>query len=264
MSYSAVGRIYARKAYQPVIHDLDDQSRIVRGVFNKMEVVDSDNDLIVKGAFLKSIKERGPKGANLIAHLQDHDTTKAIGRILELDEVGDELVYTSKLGDHSRGEDAYRMIKAGIMKFHSIGFTVPAGKYEKGEKYNVIKEAKMYEGSSLQFLPANIYTPVLDVKSANKETIIKDRFDRLQTLTKAYKNGDFHDETFALIEIEIKQIEQYLLDALTVQPGFPTEPTEPEPSTRKDQGVDLLTLFKTTLTPQKEETAWKELLKANC
>ena len=49
---------------------------------------------------------------------------------------------------------------------------------------------------------------------------------RLEKLIKAFKHGSFTDETFSLIEIEIKQIQSAILE-LTTQPDAAKQSLDP-------------------------------------
>ena len=54
------------------IKDVDETNRIVKGYLSSFNTKDSDNDVIRKGAFKKSLKERGvnSKANRRIAHLR--------------------------------------------------------------------------------------------------------------------------------------------------------------------------------------------------
>jgi len=67
--------IYGVKSHSLILKDLDEGSRSVSGYFASFDTLDSDNDIIRKGAFTKSIQERGVKSTSnrQIAHLRNHD-----------------------------------------------------------------------------------------------------------------------------------------------------------------------------------------------
>ena len=68
------------------IKDLDIQARRVKIVLSRFDTLDSDSDIIRKGAFKKSIEERGPNSANnrKIAFLRYHDWEHPIGKFVHL------------------------------------------------------------------------------------------------------------------------------------------------------------------------------------
>ena len=51
---------YSTKTDNTMLKDIDLNKREVAIYLSKFGVIDSDNDMIVKGAFQRSIKERGP------------------------------------------------------------------------------------------------------------------------------------------------------------------------------------------------------------
>jgi len=66
--------------------DTDLKQGIVSGYFAMFGNKDLDGDILEKGAFTKTIQERGPNGKGLIKYLLDHDRTKAVARIESLEE----------------------------------------------------------------------------------------------------------------------------------------------------------------------------------
>ena len=81
------------------IKDIDLSNAIVSGYFSKFGNVDSDNDMLMPGAFKKTIKERGFEGKNQIWFLQDHDWSKLLSKphVLKEDNFG--LYYEAKVND---------------------------------------------------------------------------------------------------------------------------------------------------------------------
>ena len=207
------------------IKDLDSKKGIVQGYFASFGTLDSDEDVFEKGAFKKSILEVGPKSQKpRVKHLLDHSTAKAIGTLLELEEDNIGLLYTSQLGRHSLGRDALMMYEDGIITEHSVGFNTI--KSENGTAgYNIIKEARLWEGSSLQAWGANMNTPVVGVKTFTKEDI-KERINKFQ---KALRVGNYTDETFEMLLIELEQLKGLILQAEVAMP-----PHVPELDTKNE------------------------------
>ena len=174
--------------------DLDTSRRKVTGYLSAFNNVDSDNDVIVKGAYTKSILENGPQGTGRIKYLMDHRTDKAVGvfDVLREDDFG--LYYEATLGSHRLGEDYAKMVESGIIKEHSVGFSTRAWE-KRDDGVTILKEIYLYEGSGLQFLGANANTPILSIKSD------KDLASIIDTLESALKSGNFTDETFQTVII---------------------------------------------------------------
>ena len=80
---------------------------------------------------------------------------------------------------------------------------------------------------------ANPETPTLGIKGEFKDTP-ETRVKRLEKLSASFKNGTFTDETFGLMEIEIKQIQAKILELST-----PPAIIAVEPQVKNDELVDM-------------------------
>lgn len=218
------------KSYQDMILDIEPETRTVKACWSRIGNVDLDNDIIVAEAFTKTIKERGPKGKNMIWSLVDHkaDMAHTLGKPKELYIEGDMLVAVTDLIETECGEDAIKLYEAGLINQHSIGFSTLKSDVDQRTGVRTITELKLYEGSAVLW-GANPETPTLGFKGEFKET--KESLSlRLENLIKAFRGGSFTDDTFALMEIQIKQIQAALLELEVVenitQPAPAVEPTE--------------------------------------
>ena len=178
------------------IKDVDLTKRRVEGYFSAFGNKDSDGDVIVKGSYKKTITENKSR----IAHLLQHDIGKPIGRILELAEDNIGLRFVSELSKSTLGNDTLIQYQEGILREHSVGFNVVKRSDAQPEE---ITEIKLWEGSTVTF-GANPNTPVIGIKSEleQHEEITK----RLTALENFMRKGSVSDESFKLIEFEIKRI----------------------------------------------------------
>jgi HK97 family phage prohead protease len=209
------------------IMDIDTSTRRVKAVWSRMNNVDLDNDIIVPEAFTKTLMERGPAGKNLVWSLVDHkaDMNNVIGKPESLYVDGDALIAITPIVGTEKGTDMLKMYEAGLINQHSIGFSTMKSDWQNDSKQvRVIKEVKLYEGSAVLW-GANPETPTISVKSQSKE----DLNNRLEKLLKAFRNGKFTDDTFALMEIQIKKIQADLLE-LDITQSVPSaiEPVQQE------------------------------------
>lgn len=203
-----------------IIKDLDDEKRQVAIYLSTFDVMDSDFDVIKKGAFKKSIKERGvnSKSNRKIAFLRYHDWEKPIGKFIELNEDDKGLFAVGQLGTSTLGDDAWADYKDGIIREHSIGFQYVDGKSKWIEDKSIdsggyfeIKEVKLWEGSAVTF-GSNEYTNVIDViKSKEKPNYAMKLFNEITTLQKSLVNGYGTDERLHSIDMKLK----YLITQLT-------------------------------------------------
>lgn len=217
------------------VMDVDTAQRRVKTVWARCGNVDLDNDIIVPEAFTKTIRERGPMGKNLIWSLVDHcaEMDSVIGKPEQLYVENDMLIAITPIVETEMGEDVIKMYDAGLINQHSIGFsTINSSVDKKGIR--TITELKLYEGSAVLWA-ANPETPTLDVKSEDRKNNLN---DRLEKLLKAFKSGRFTDETFALMEIEIKRIQSEILEIEVVKeitlPAVAVEPVINETKSNED------------------------------
>jgi len=186
------------------LKELNQKDRIVEGYFSSFDVVDSDNDIIRRGAFAKSIQENGPMSTSKrIKHLFNHWSTVGVLEKLWEDEFG--LGFRSKIGNHALGNDVLSMYMDGIVTEHSIGFQLVDGKIIQGENTREILEVKLWEGSSLDRWGANMNTPV--IKSQQELDIYaKEWAKRYDSIIKALRNRtNYTDDTYEefIIQLEV-------------------------------------------------------------
>lgn len=195
------------------VKDVDKNGRRVKVAISKMGNLDLDNDIIDKGAYNRTIKQRGPKGTNLIWHLTDHNASlkSAIGKFSELSVQGDCLVGVTDVPNTTLGNDMLELYDAKHINQHSVGFrTLDSAPMKAGtaDEYRLIKEILLYEGSAVLW-GANPETPTLSVgKSITKEEAEKDFFETIKeinSLHKLFKTGHLSDQTFELIEVQLVQ-----------------------------------------------------------
>jgi uncharacterized protein len=178
------------------VKDVDVSQRKVSGYLSSFDNVDSDNDIIVKGAFSKSITER----KNKIFFLQQHDWSRPLGKFTTLVEDEKGLYFEAEIVQTSYGIDQLKLYESGLVNEHSIGFqTIKADKASSGVR--TIKEVKLYEGSAVT-LGANSNTPFTGFKSE-----LKNQTDTINKIVMLMKNGDLTDETFSQLEIALKMLQ---------------------------------------------------------
>ncbi len=216
----------------PVIKDLDGRKGIVTGYFSHFGNVDADGDIIVQGAFTKTINESGPKSSKFrIKHLFNHDPSQPLGVIQELKEDTIGLYYESKVGSHGLGQDFIKMVDSGLINEHSIGFqTLQKSQIQSWEEYQKNKEKghqqitqiKLWEGSSLSAWGANEMTPM---------TGMKDLKDKSEQIAKFCKDSKATDETIEMLLLYNSQLVQMINDLQTKQPAQYREEEVPNHTT---------------------------------
>lgn len=228
-SYYEVKNLFGHDC-KGMIEDVDIKSRTVTGYFSRFNNIDSDGDVLVKGAFEKTISERGAKG--LIPHILDHDihiTLKQLSKP-KLYEKTDGGFFESTISDTTNGIDTLKLYRDGVINQHSFGFKITQKEQKQDARY--IKSVLLYEISTVT-LGANSETPFTGFKSMTKPELL----DRYKLLRKCYEAGDYSDDVFPALEAQIIQIEKELIEQLlnkseteTTQPIVAI--TEPEVKTR--------------------------------
>ena len=238
--------LLSKSEMTPMMLDMDKEQRRVKAVWARCNNIDLDNDIIVPEAFTKTIRERGPKGKNLVWSLVDHcaDMNNVIGKPEQLYVENDMLIAITPIVETEKGEDIIKMYEAGLINQHSIGFSTIKSNVNK-EGVRTITELKLYEGSAVLW-GANPETPTLGFKG---EMGAKDKkqelSNRLEKLLKAFKGGRFTDETFSLLEIEIKRIQSELMEIEVIKEiTQPAEAVEPTPVVEEKNNEEVLKAIK--------------------
>lgn len=119
--------------------------------------VDSYGDVVMPGAFTKTVLEHGGR----IVICSQHDPSRTIG-IGELSDEVDGLHITGTLLlDLQEARDEYARLKAGLISGLSIGYETIKEKFESGVRQ--LQEVRLWEVSLVTF-PANAHARVTGVK----------------------------------------------------------------------------------------------------
>jgi len=213
--------MYEKKSITGGVKDLDLKKRVVTMYLSALGNKDHVGDIIVPGAFTKTIKERKDK----IFFLNQHNWDQPHGKFSLLQEDAKGLYAESTpLVDTTYSSDLLKLYDAGIINEHSIGYQVVQDEYDKKEDARILKEIKLYEGSNVT-LGANPATPFLGVKSGFKQAA-----DQAKRILKMLRTGDVTDDTMALLEIALKQYEYELIELGKKVNAEPPESTPQEPS----------------------------------
>jgi HK97 family phage prohead protease len=208
------------------VEDVDMVTRKVKAVWARIGNVDLDNDVIAPEAFTKTLQERGPIGKNFIWSLVDHkaSTKHAIGKPEQLYVEGDALIAITPIIETETGEDILKLYEANLINQHSIGFSTIKSETNNDTGVRTIKELMLYEGSAVLWA-ANPETPTISLfKGMNPEQVKETLNGRLEKLLKAFKHGTFSDDTFQLLELEIKQIQTAISEITTLPAAKAVEP----------------------------------------
>ena len=219
------------------VKDIDTVQGIITGYFSKFGNKDSDGDIILPGAFKKTLSENGPEsGRPRILHLLQHDVWKPLSKPHVLKETSDGLYFESKISDTSYGRDTLKLYMDGVLTEHSIGFQTV--KNEEKTDANYLVELKLWEGSTVSW-GANMEALVTGVKSEMPDEEIYDKLiKKLEALNTAVK-GNYTDDTARQLEIQLVQL-QTIIKSLAERVK-PVEATLPkEPTITVDEALSLI------------------------
>lgn len=219
--------VFSQDFEKGMIKDVDMKSRTVTGYFSRFGNKDYDGDIVMPGAFNKTIKERGSDGKNIIPHILDHDihiTLKQLSKP-KIYEKSDGGFFESTVSDTTNGIDTLKLYRDGVINQHSFGFKVT--RKEDKSDHREIHEVLLYEISTVT-LGANDQTPFTGFKGMAKPELI----ERYNLLKKCQKDGDYSDDIFPILDAQIKQIEQEIIEIFlkqqeTTSPGAGAS-TKPE------------------------------------
>ena len=136
------------------------------GYARVFEVIDGHKDVILPGAFRRTIQDRGSK----IKLLWQHRMDEPIGVITELREDKRGLYVEGQLLlDVQRAQEAYALLKSGAIDGLSIGYKVIDAEMN-AEGVRLIKEVELFEISLVTF-PANVHAGITKIKEVIPQTI---------------------------------------------------------------------------------------------
>ncbi len=142
-----------------------------KGVFvgyaSVFDVVDSQSDIIQRGAFSRSITGR----AQEIKLLWQHALHEPIGIIEELREDMHGLYIKGRLlMDVAKAREAYSLLKSGVVKGLSIGYSPKRYRIDSASGVRHISDVDLWEVSLVTF-PANDAAQITVVKSTLPDNV---------------------------------------------------------------------------------------------
>lgn len=210
------------------IKDVDTAKGIVTGYFSIFGNKDSDGDIVMPGAFAKTINENGPKSQKpRILHLLQHSTWQPLGKPSVLEEDAKGLYFETTISKTSYGKDTLQLYMDGVLTEHSIGYNVIKREVDQNTETQKLLELKLWEGSTVSW-GANMEALVTGMKSMDKKTVFETLNKKMIALQKAVK-GNYTDELAYQLEFELLQIQQ-IIKSLSEEEPVNTPPKE-EPIT---------------------------------
>lgn len=182
------------KCFNLQVKSVDLEEGVISGYASVFGNVDSYGDIVVKGAFSKSI-EKIEKTGKIIPVFYGHnmeDPRANIGRVIELREDDHGLFFKAQLdlSGGTYGQLVYEQLKDGRLDSLSFGFSVIDG--ANTEFGYELRELELYEISVVP-IPANQEAQITEVKagraiSAENMNLIRRAYEALKELLSAYED----------------------------------------------------------------------------
>ncbi|QDP48842.1 MAG: putative prohead protease [Prokaryotic dsDNA virus sp.] len=212
------------------LQDIDDKTGIVKGYGSIFGNIDSDGDIITKGAYTKTISENG----NRVKYLYQHQMDKPLGKMVNLYEDEKGLMFEAEIPKTQLGKDVLELMKAGVITENSVGI-LPMQKEGCPDGmencYRKLTEVKLYEISAVT-LAANDEAMILDVKGNFDKEKVLGRYDNL---VKLIRKGSISDNLGYAIEAELIKLKSIFNDKATL----PTDMEVTEPTTIKADNSEI-------------------------
>lgn len=228
------------------IGDVDekDSSYIIKGYASVFGNIDSDNDIIEKGAYRKTIQEWGPQGKNRIKLCWQHDITDPIGNTSELFEDNKGLAFIAELPKGVPHIDArVKMVQANVIDELSVGI-IPLKHNKDNQGVRHITENKLFE-YSLVTIASNDMAKVISAKGMSNIDAIAMLEAKSQNIIKMLRDGSMTDEAFHMLEYYHNQLIKQITDL--AKPSIDTL-HEPSIDTQSEANRKLLEDLKKSLT----------------
>ena len=217
-----------------VIKDVDVKTGTVTGYFSIFGNVDSDGDIVMPGAFTRTLNNNYKR----LKHLNQHRSyeplsgTKNDRLIVKEDLKG--LYFESIISQTTYGKNTILLYQDGVLDEHSIGYEIIKSRdsdtkfverYGQKRPVKELLELKLWEGSTVTW-GANDKAGTDSVKSMTKDQC----FSKMNDVLKAIKHGKYEgEEVYEMLELYFKQLEQHIEDLTT----SPVTEVTPNPVNRK-------------------------------
>ena len=199
------------------LEDIDESNGIVKGYGSVFNNIDSDNDIILAGAYTKTLNENGSR----VRYCNQHRIDQPLGKFTELREDGNGLYFVAEIPKTRLGEDVLLLMKNGVINENSVGI-MPIVKSFRQDGVRELKECKLYEISCVT-LAANPLAMITDAKGMIDQDLLGKRFD---ILAKMIKKENVSDELGYAIEGELMKLKSLFIDITTVPAPDATLPVD--------------------------------------
>lgn len=143
------------------------EAGVFAGYASVFGLTDSQRDVILRGAFTRTLSQRRTP----VRLLWQHQLAEPIGEIEILREDAHGLYVRARLMlELTRAREAYRLLRSKVVTGLSIGYTPLRFRFDRNRRVRVIQEVALWEVSIVTF-PANEAAQITVVKAAPPEAL---------------------------------------------------------------------------------------------
>jgi hypothetical protein len=233
-----------------VIKDIDTKTGTVTGYFSVFGNIDSDGDIVMPGAFTRTLKNNYHRQKHLNQHRSYEPLSSTRNERLTMKEDDYGLYFESQISQTSYGKDVILLYQDGVLTEHSIGYEViksrdsdtkfVASRWDPNKKIAAkeLLELKLWEGSTVTF-GANELAQVESVKALTKE----ETFEKMTGILKALRHGKYEqDEIYEMLELHFEQLKQHIIDLESLSSThLAADARDPQTGVKSDKAKRLKT-----------------------
>ena len=133
------------KAFPFEVKEVDEEAGVFTGYASTFNNLDDGGDIVLPGAFKKTIAERFDR----IKVVWQHDWRQPIGKPLEMLEDARGLYVKAYISDTSLGNDVRTLMRDGVITELSIGYDIVKDSWADldGTRVHLLNELRLYEFS---------------------------------------------------------------------------------------------------------------------
>lgn len=193
----------------------------------------SFTEVFTRGAFAKTIAERGPTGNRQIKLLTQHglDSYTNAGRFVSLIEDDRGLRFEAETISTNVGRDLSEELRAGVIDTVSIGFDAVREEWNQDEEKRTVLEARLFEISTVNW-PAYPDAKIDSVRAFDRLPAYLDALLSEIRAGKVLSNANFSKLT------EARDLISEVIDSATPAQDGPDE-DPPEEENARDYGIEL-------------------------
>lgn len=179
------------------IADVDKKKNIVVGYASHFDNKDSHNDIVLKGAFKRTVDHNGSR----VKALMHHDPVMLVGKPVEMGEDQKGLLTETRVSRTAAGEDLLTLIEDEVLDEMSIGYIPVKEGYDEDAGANLIHEVKLVEYSFVT-LASN---PAARIQGLKGTAAVDKVIESMKRMEKALRDGVFvTDEVPEHLEFALK------------------------------------------------------------